>query len=65
MLDRNLALKQLQNEINDYTIYTLLANSEKDDANRKILQKIAGEEKRRGELLLGDNARIPGSLANL
>ena len=46
MLDKNLALKQLQNEINDYTIYTLLANSEKDDANRKILQKIAGEEKR-------------------
>ena len=46
MLDKNLALKQLQNEINDYTIYTLLANSEKDDANRKILQKIASEEKR-------------------
>lgn len=38
------ALKQQQNEIDDYTIYSMLAQSEKHEANREIFRKIAKEE---------------------
>ena len=44
MIDRTRALEQLQNEINDYAVYSLLAAHEKNPHNRKILQKIAGQE---------------------
>lgn len=46
MIDKKKALKQLQDEINDYTIYTLLVNNETDPKNKKILQKIAKQEKK-------------------
>ncbi|QKF73239.1 ferritin-like protein (CCC1 domains) [Aliarcobacter faecis] len=39
------ALKQQQNEINDYTIYQSLAFYQKDENNKKIFEKIAIEEK--------------------
>jgi len=39
------ALKQQQNEIDDFTIYSMLAQSEKNDANKVVFQKIAHEEK--------------------
>ncbi|RBQ29205.1 VIT1/CCC1 transporter family protein [Aliarcobacter vitoriensis] len=39
------ALKQQQNEINDYTIYKSLAFHQKDENNKKIFEKIANEEK--------------------
>ena len=39
------ALKQQQNEINDYTIYKALALFQKDENNKKIFEKIANEEK--------------------
>ncbi|WP_417362232.1 VIT1/CCC1 transporter family protein [Gallaecimonas pentaromativorans] len=39
------ALIQQQNEINDYSIYTLLARHEPDPHNVKLLHKIAEEEK--------------------
>lgn len=38
------ARQQLQNEINDFTLYTLLARHEKDPHNREIFQKIAHQE---------------------
>jgi VIT1/CCC1 family predicted Fe2+/Mn2+ transporter len=45
--ERNLkkALKQQQNEINDYTIYKTLALYQSDENNKKIFEKIAKEEK--------------------
>lgn len=46
MINKKLALKQLQDEINDYAIYTLLANNEKNPNNKKILLKIAKQEKK-------------------
>lgn len=46
MLNRNLALKQLQNEINDVAVYSLLETNEKNPENKKILRKIINEEKR-------------------
>lgn len=49
MIEKKQALKQLQDEINDFTIYTLLVNNETDPKNKKILQKIANEEKRHYE----------------
>ena len=39
------ALKQQQNEINDYTIYKALALSQTDENNKKIFEKISKEEK--------------------
>lgn len=39
------ALKQQQNEINDYTIYKLLSLLEKDGNNKKIFEQIAKDEK--------------------
>lgn len=39
------ALKQQQNEINDYAIYKSLALFQKNDSNKKIFEKIAREEK--------------------
>ena len=39
------ALKQQQNEINDYTIYKTLALFQKDENNKNIFEKIAKEEK--------------------
>ena len=39
------ALKQQQNEINDYTIYKALALFQKDEKNKKIFEKIAKDEK--------------------
>lgn len=39
------ALRQQQNEINDHTVYSLLANSQQDEHNRKVFYKIASEEK--------------------
>ncbi len=44
MIDQARALQQLQNEINDYAIYSLLASHEKNPHNRKILHQIAGQE---------------------
>lgn len=38
-------LKQQQNEINDYTVYTLLSKKTKNDENKKIFSQIASEEK--------------------
>ena len=46
MLDKKLALKQLQNEADDTAIYSLLEASEKDDENKKILRKLITEERR-------------------
>lgn len=46
MIDKKLALKQLQDEINDFAIYSLLANNEKNPDNKKILLKIAKQEKK-------------------
>lgn len=43
-MNKQKALTQQQNEINDHTLYTLLALKEKDPINRKILEKIASEE---------------------
>lgn len=42
---RKQALKQLQDEINDHTIYTYLAHKSEDENNRKIFQKLAAEER--------------------
>jgi vacuolar iron transporter family protein len=39
------ALKQQKNEINDFTIYSLLSKREKNEKNRTIFVKIANEEK--------------------
>ncbi|MFY4805753.1 VIT1/CCC1 transporter family protein [Aliarcobacter butzleri] len=39
------ALKQQQNEINDYTIYKALSLFQKNEENKKIFEKIANEEK--------------------
>lgn len=39
------ALRQQQNEINDYTIYKALALHQKDENNKKIFNIIANEEK--------------------
>ncbi|WP_419678410.1 VIT1/CCC1 transporter family protein [Aliarcobacter lanthieri] len=39
------ALRQQQNEINDYTIYKALALQQKDEKNKKVFEKIAKEEK--------------------
>ena len=39
------ALIQQQNEINDHAIYTALADSQEDEENKKIFQKIAKEER--------------------
>lgn len=44
MLDRPRALKQLQSEINDFAIYSLLAKREKNPQNRDTLKKIATQE---------------------
>ena len=46
MLDKQLALKQLQNEADDVAIYSLLEASEKDEENKKILRKLIAEERR-------------------
>ena len=43
-VDTQKALRQQQNEIDDYTIYSMLARSEKHEANREIFRKIAKEE---------------------
>lgn len=43
-VDTQKALRQQQNEIDDYTIYSMLARSEKHKANREIFRKIAKEE---------------------
>ena len=40
------ALRQQQNEIDDFTIYSLLSNKEKNEESKKLLLKIASEEKR-------------------
>ncbi len=40
------ALKQQQNELDDFTIYSMLSKSDKNGANQIIFQKIAEEEKR-------------------
>ncbi len=40
------ALKQQQNELDDFTIYSMLSKSDKNGANKIIFQKIAEEEKR-------------------
>lgn len=45
MVDTKLVLAQQQNEINDYTIYTILSQNEKDKHNSAILKKIASQEK--------------------
>ncbi|WP_236579190.1 VIT1/CCC1 transporter family protein [Hydrogenimonas urashimensis] len=45
----NKALRQQQNEIDDYLIYTALSRIEKDQKNKKILKDIAAEEKRHYE----------------
>jgi len=39
------ALRQQQNEINDHTLYTILAREAKNPKNRRVLEKIAHEEK--------------------
>ncbi|RBQ26015.1 VIT1/CCC1 family protein [Arcobacter sp. CECT 9188] len=39
------ALRQQQNEINDYTIYKALSLHQKDEKNKKIFEKISKEEK--------------------
>ncbi len=38
------ALKQQQNEINDYTLYKALAKYEKEPSNKELFEKIASEE---------------------
>ncbi len=43
-VDIQKALRQQQNEIDDYTIYSMLATSEKHEPNRDIFRKIAKEE---------------------
>lgn len=44
-MDMTQALKQQKNEINDYTIYTLLSLRDKNENNKAIFSKIANEEK--------------------
>lgn len=39
------ALKQQQNEINDYTIYKTLSLTQKDQTNKQLFEKIAKDEK--------------------
>ncbi len=39
------ALKQQQNEINDYALYTAMARRQKEEYNRKVFEEIAAEEK--------------------
>ncbi len=43
-MDMEKALKQQQNEINDYALYKALAKLEKDPHNRELFEKIATEE---------------------
>lgn len=43
--DMDKALRQQQNEINDHTVYTVLAALQKDEKNQRILEKIAREER--------------------
>jgi vacuolar iron transporter family protein len=43
-------LRVQKNEITEHHIYTKLAESVKDEHNKKILQKIAGDEKSHYEL---------------
>lgn len=44
-MNMRVALKQQKNEINDYTIYTLLSLKDKNENNKAIFTKIANEEK--------------------
>lgn len=46
MLEQARALKQLQGEINDSTIYSILAEREKNPQNAEVLRKIADQEMR-------------------
>lgn len=46
MLDQARALKQLQGEINDSTIYSILAQREKNPHNAEVLREIAAQEMR-------------------
>ncbi len=43
-MDMEKALKQQQNEINDYALYKALAKLEKDPRNKELFEKIASEE---------------------
>ncbi|WP_331775245.1 VIT1/CCC1 transporter family protein [Sulfurospirillum sp. 1612] len=43
------ALRQQQNEINDYTIYSILAHRQHHEKNTKIFERIAEEEKQHYE----------------
>ncbi len=39
------ALRQQQNEINDYALYTAMAHRQKEEHNKKVFEEIAAEEK--------------------
>ena len=45
MGDLKRALRQQQNEINDYAVYRLLAQKESDPNNKSVFEKIADEER--------------------
>jgi len=45
-MDMQKALRQQQNEINNYTLYIALARREKDAHNKSVYEDIAAEKKR-------------------
>ncbi|MCL1074378.1 VIT1/CCC1 transporter family protein [Shewanella dokdonensis] len=55
--DLKKALRQQQNEINDFTIYTVLAALQQEDKNKKIFEKIAREEQQHYHFWVGITQR--------
>lgn len=55
--DLNKALRQQQNEINDFTVYNVLAALQHDDKNRKIFERIAREERQHYEFWVSITGR--------
>lgn len=47
------ALRQQQNEINDYALYTAMAHRQKEEHNKKVFEEIAAEEKTHYEFWRG------------
>jgi len=55
--DLKKALRQQQNEINDFTIYSILAALQREDKNKKIFEKIAREEQQHYQFWVGITQR--------
>jgi VIT1/CCC1 family predicted Fe2+/Mn2+ transporter len=52
-----------RNEVTEHRIYMNLARAEKDPENRKVLEKIAGEEKKHAEILAKYTGASPKPMA--